>query len=140
MHDPLSLELRRLLTGLVDQEIKRGESFMYDGSKLFADEVATLLLPSVVCLAQDVASRVGLGDFGYKFSLEAVKPGLPLKGVRDADAAAMFMEVAPFIAEVFEGEVMDSRHDIVRVFEAAVRTFRPDFSLEQNTNYNALTA
>lgn len=140
MHDHLSLELKTLLVGLSDQEIRAGQKFLYAGASLYADEVADLLLPSVVCIAQDLAIRLGMDGFGYAFAVGSMKPGLPLRGERAPQASAMFMEVAPFVAEVFKGEVMDCRHDIVKVYEAAVRTFQPGFSLERDTNYNALAA
>ncbi|HDS1813588.1 TPA: hypothetical protein QEM79_004374, partial [Pseudomonas putida] len=42
-------QLRRLLTGLADQAIVRGEQFIYDGGELYADDVADIGLVSVLC-------------------------------------------------------------------------------------------
>ena len=42
--------------------------------------------------------------------------------------------------EVFEGEVMDCRRDLARLFESAARLVQADFSLDRDTNYGELAA
>lgn len=139
-HEHLTSQLKRLLTGLADQAVKQGHDFLYDGARLYADEVADLMLPSVMCIAQDVAERVGLGSLGYRFMLgpkQAV--GFPLL-MEPVGEAKRFFEVAPFLTEVFDGEVMDSRLDLARLFESAARLLKPEFDLERDTNYGDLIA
>lgn len=139
-HDDLTSQLKRLFIGMADQEIRAGKDFLYDGGKLHADEVADLMLPSVVCIAQDLSDRLGLGAFGYRFTLGASVPvGFPVSMERVADDKRFF-EVAPFVVEVFEGEVMDCRLDLARLFESAARLVQADFSLDRDTNYGELAA
>jgi hypothetical protein len=137
-HDDLMGQLKRLLTGLVDQEIRAGNEFMYDGAELHADEVADLMLPSVVCISQGLSERVGIGAFGYRFSLgEAGNGAFPLV-MEQVGEPKLFLEVAPFVAEVFEGEVMDCRLDLARLFEAAAKSLHPNFDLDRDSNYGDL--
>lgn len=135
-------QLKRLFIGLADQEIRQGKDFLYDGGRLHADEVADLMLPSVVCIAQELSNRLGLGGFGYRFALGAnTSHGFPLSmdWMPDDTAAKRFFEIAPFVVEVFEGEVIDCRLDLARLFESAVRLLQPDFSLDRDTtNYGEL--
>ena len=49
--EDLQVELKRLLTGLATVEVDKGNEFFYQGSKLYPDEVADLMLPSVLCLS-----------------------------------------------------------------------------------------
>lgn len=62
-------QLQRLLTGLADQEILAGAQFRHDNATLYPDEVADLLLPSALSLAQDLSRRLGMGTWGYAFML-----------------------------------------------------------------------
>lgn len=119
--EDLQVELKRLLTGLATVEVDKGNEFFYQGSKLYPDEVADLMLPSVLCIAQDVSVRVGLGDFGYRFEIGHGSPAsLPLTMTRESDRKRFF-EVAPFVVEVFDGEVVECRHDLVKLYESAAR-------------------
>lgn len=128
--EDLKAQLTRLVTGLAAEEIGKGREFFYQGSKLYADEVADLMLPSIVCIAQDVAAHVGLGGFGFRFAIGQGSPSsFPLEMTREDDAKRFF-EVAPFIVEVFEAEVVECRHDLVKLFESAARLVQPDFRLE----------
>ena len=142
-HDDLTAQLKRLFIGLADQEIRAGKDFLYDGGKLHADEVADLMLPSVVCIAQDLSDRLGMGSFGYRFTLGASEPGgfpLVMERVVGDKSDKRFFEIAPFVMEVFEGEVIDCRLDLARLFESAARLLQADFSLDRDTNYGALVA
>lgn len=133
-NEQLEDRLRRLVLGLADQAITRGSTFMYDGGQLHADDVADIALPSILCIAQSVSARTGLGDFGYQFSIEQPNPVFPLHAtcVREG---ALFFDVAPFVSEVFHGEVLDCRQDLAVLFEAAAQLVRPAFNLASNTDY-----
>lgn len=133
-HEQLEDQLRRLVLGLTDQAIVRGEKFHYDGGVLHADDVAEIALPSILCIAQDVAVRTGLGDFGYQFKMDQPNPVFPLHAVCVREGARFF-DVAPFVSEVFHGEVLDCRQDLAILFETAAQLVRPDFNLAANTNY-----
>lgn len=137
-HDDFEAKLRRLVTGLADQEIKAGRGFAYDGGVMHADDVAEVALPSILCIAQDLAQRLGVGDFGYRFEMGDPNPVFPLRAIPERPAPRFF-EVAPFIAEVFDGEVMDCRQDLAVLFEAAAKLLHPEFSLGAHTNYTAAT-
>ncbi len=138
--EDLTVALRRLLLGAADQAIRAGEAFVYDGGRLHADELADLMLPSVLCHAQELSIRVGLGSLGYRFSLgRATSQSLPLQFERDTGVAPKrFCEAGPVVLEVFEGEVMDCRADLVRLFESAARLVQPDFRLARDSNYAEL--
>lgn len=132
--EQLEEQLRRLVLGLTDQAIVAGDSFHYDGGSLHADEVADIALPSVLCLAQDLSVRTGVGSFGYQFQLGSPSPVFPLEAsLTNADAS--FSSIAPFVSEVFRGEVMECRHDLSVLFEAAAQLVRPGFMLGADTNY-----
>lgn len=138
-HDDLTLQITRLVTGLVDQEILTGTEFVYDGAALYADEVADLMLPSVLCIAQDVSGRLGMGDFGYRFAISTPDTiGFPLVMQQVVPDAKRFFEVAPFVADVFDSEVMKCRADLARLFESAARVVKADFCLRKDTNYGDL--
>ena len=132
--EQLEDQLRRLVLGLADQAIRRGEKFFYDGGELHADDVADIGLPSILCIAQDVSSRAGLGGFGYQFKMDQPNPVFPLHAVQVGERARFF-DVAPFVSEVFHGEVMDCRQDLAVLFEAAAQLLLPGFSLVANTNH-----
>ncbi|WP_323004783.1 hypothetical protein [Denitromonas sp.] len=131
-------QLRRLVTGLADQEVKAGRGFAYDGGVMHADDVAEVALPSILCIAQDLSRRLGVGDFGYRFEMREPNPVFPLHAIPERPAPRFF-EVAPFITEVFDGEVMDCRQDLALLFEAAAKLLRPEFNLDTHTNYTATT-
>ena len=137
-NESLYLQLKRLLTGLVDQAIKDGKTFEYDSVALRADEVADLSLPSVLCIAQDMSVRVGMGDLGYRFSVGAPEISHFPLAMEAVGEEKQFLEIAPFVLEVFEGEVMDCQHDLALLFEGAVRLLHPDFSLDANSNHREL--
>ena len=126
--------LTTLVVGLAEREYQKGDPFLYDRARLFPEDVADMLLPSVVCLAQGVARYVGMGEFGYDFKLEPEsKEAFPLVAVRGMERLAPFHRIAPFVVEVFDSYVLEHRADVARVFEAAAQTIHPDFSLERNT-------
>lgn len=131
----LEEQLRRLVLGLTDQAIVRGDEFRYDGGLLHADDVADIALPSILCLAQDLSVRYGVGSFGYEFKMDEPNPVFPLHAV-SVDGDVNFSKVAPFISEVFHGEVMDCRQDLAVLFETAAQLVRPGFNLSANTNYS----
>lgn len=138
-HDDLAAQLQRLLTGLADQEILAGAQFLYDDATLYPDEVADLLLPSVLCLAQELSCRLGMGTWGYTFMLGAPEAvGFPLL-VSAPAGGPLFLEVAPFATHVFTEQLMACRDDVARLFEAAARLVRPGFSLVDDTNHGALS-
>lgn len=128
--DDLQAQLKRLVTGLAAEKIDGGDDFFYQGSKLYPDEVADLMLPSIVCIAQDVAARIGLGGFGFRFEIGPGTPtSFPLMMSREDDTKRFF-EVAPFVVEVFDAEVVECRHDLVKLFESAARLVQSDYRLE----------
>lgn len=135
-NDDFESQLRRLVTGLADQEIKAGREFFYDGGVMHADDVANVAVPSILCIAQDLSQRLGIGDFGFRFEMGEPNPVFPLHAI-PSGAAPRFFAVAPFVTEVFDGEVMDCRQDLALLFEAAARLLRPDYSLGTHTNYTA---
>lgn len=137
-NEDLESQLRRLVTGLADQEIKAGRSFAYDGGVMHADDVAEVALPSILCIAQDLSRRLGVGDFGYRFEMREPNPVFPLHAI-PGRPSPRFFEVAPFITEVFDGEVMDCCQDLALLFEAAAKLLHPEFNLYTHTNYTPTT-
>ncbi|WP_028632682.1 hypothetical protein [Pseudomonas parafulva] len=122
--DPLEDQLRRLLTGLADQAIVRGEQFVYDGGALYADDVADIGLVSVLCLAQALSVSTGLGGFGYEFQLAApANPIFPIHGTPPKEPPDFF-RVAPFVAAVFHADVLDARTDLTLLYRAAERALQ----------------
>lgn len=125
--------LNTLVSGLAEAEFGRGEQFVYDGARLYPEDVADMLLPSILCLAQGVSRYVGMGEFGYDYGLDAeTKDAFPLSAF-PAGKIAPFHRIAPFVVEAFDSYVLENRADIARVFEAAAQTIYPDFTLERNT-------
>lgn len=126
--------LMTLVTGLAEREHAQGTQFLYDRARLFPEDVADMLLPSVICLAQGVSRYVGMGEFGYDYKLDPEsKEAFPLVAVRNIDKLAPFHRVGPFVVEVFDSYVLEHRADVARVFEAAAQSIHPDFTLERNT-------
>lgn len=139
LDDDLTNQLSVLLTAMADCEIRRGRSIHYDGAPLHADEVADLMLPSVICRAQRMAEDVEFGSWGYRFAIVRESPGaFPLVMQREG-SLHRFLEVAPFVAMVFETQVM-SCNDLARFFESAARVIRPRFSLDDDSNYSELAS
>lgn len=125
-------QLRRLLTGLADQAIVRGEQFIYDGGELYADDVADIGLVAVLCIAQALSERAGLGGFGYEFQLAA--PANPIFPIH-AEAPQVlpdFFRVAPFVSAVFHGEVLDARRDMTLLYHAAARHLQNGSEIKGN--------
>lgn len=123
---------------MADREIRRGHPIHYDGGTLHADEVADLMLPSVLCRAQHLAEELAFGSWGYRFAIVRESPGaLPLVMQRER-SLHRFLEVAPFVATVFETQVMSCHKDLARFFESAVRLIRPQFSLNDDSNHSEL--
>ena len=123
-----------LVVGLAEAEMESGEQFVYDGARLYSEDVADMLLPSMLCLAQGVADYVGMGNLGYEFGFDTdSKAAFPLyaKGVTGDGASFQFHRVAPFLVEVFDSYVLENRADVARVFEAAAQTLDASFTLEQ---------
>ncbi len=127
--------LNTLVSGLAEDEFGKGGQFVYDGARLYPEDVADMLLPSILCLAQGVSRYVGMGDFGYEYGFEPEsKEAFPLVARASVEAGlAPFHRVAPFVVEVFDSYVMENRADIARVFEAAAQILDEDFTLERNT-------
>lgn len=133
----LEEQLKRLLHGLADQSNQQGVSFYYDGGILYPDDVAEILLPSALCIAQHLKANVGMGDIGYQFSIGFPNPVFTLHAdPNDRDPPA-FYEVAPFIVDVFEHEVKTCKLDVALVFETAARLLDPEYSLGTHNNYVA---
>ena len=125
--------LNTLVSGLAEAEFGRGEQFVYDGARLYPEDVADMLLPSILCLAQGVSRYVGMGEFGYDYALDPeTTEAFPL-AASPVGQIAPFHRIAPFVVEAFDSYVIENRADIARVFEVAVQTIYPDFTLERNT-------
>lgn len=137
--DEFDAQMRRLVIGLADQDIKDGQGFGYDGGVLHAEEVADLALPSILCLAQDLSQRLGVGDLGYRFELATANPVFPLHALHERQGVG-FSAAAPFVTEVFEHEVRECRHDLARLFEMAAQRVQPDYTLAANTTYSTPSA
>lgn len=121
-----------LVTGMARAEREKGEAFLYDGASLYPEDVADMLLPSMICLAQGVSRYVGMGELGYECVFEDdSEDAFPL-AARRVGTEAPFHKVAPFLVEVFDSYVMENRADVSRVFEAAAQTIDPDFTLSRN--------
>jgi len=127
-------QLRRLVTGLADQEIKAGRGFAYDGGVMYAEDMTEVALPSILCIAQNLSRRLGALNFGYRFEMREPNPVFPLHAIPERPSPRFF-EVAPFITEVFDGEVMDCRQDLRLLFEVAAKLLRPEFNIDTHTNY-----
>lgn len=123
-----------LVTGLADAESARGLEFFYKGSKLYSEDVADLLMPSILCLAQGTSSVLGMGNFGYSYSMEGnSQPGeFPLSATPNG-AIAPFHRIAPFVVHAFDSYVLKNHADITYVFEAAAQTINFEFTLKRNT-------
>jgi hypothetical protein len=138
--DDLTSQLSVLLTAMAAHEMHRGHSIHYDGAPLHADEVGDLILPSVICRAQRIAEDVEFGSWGYRFVIVRESPGaFPLAMQREG-TPHRFLEVAPFVAMVFETQVMSCRRDVARFFESAARIIRPSFTLEGDTDHGELVS
>lgn len=126
--------LNSLVTGLAEAEFGRGNGpFLYDGARLFPEDVGDMLLPSILCLAQGVSRYVGMGEFGYEYRIEQdADSAFPLVAKANGKPAAFHL-VAPFVVEVFDSYVLENRADVARVFEAAAQNLHSDFTLERNT-------
>ena len=136
--DDFEALIKRLITGLADQEIKAGKSFKYDSAPLLAEDVADITAPTVLCMAQDLAERVGMTGFGLNFKLGEANPVFPIHySVKDSAKEPQFLDAAPWVTEIFDGELMECRHDLAHFFEVGAKLLRPDFNLEINTNYRA---
>lgn len=124
--------LDQLVQGLVRAEISKGEEFVYDGARLYPEEVSDILLPSMMCLADGVSRYVGLGTSGYEYGLESDgRSAFPLYA-KPPEEAVSFHRVAPFVVEVFDSFVLENRADVTRVFEKAAQSLNAEFSLERD--------
>lgn len=139
--DTLDVALRRLVCGPADQDIKEDKPFFYDGGRLLAEDVATLGMPSILCLADRMSVQLGLGSLGYRFALGEDTGGFPLKAARDGSLASRpFATVAPFLYDVFVSDVRECRLDMARLFERAARVMDPEFRLAADTAYSPALA
>jgi len=116
-HGGLSAQLAALVTGFADQKIKEGETFVYGGGRLFATDVAEIALPCTLVLADSLSRRLGMGGSGYEFVLGEPNPIFPVHAVQVQPR--QFLEVAPYVAEVFESAVFQLRHDLSQVYVLA---------------------
>lgn len=129
--------LSKLVEGLAEADQRQGSDslFMYDGMRIHPEDVADMLLPSMLCLAQGVSRYVGMGEFGYEFKIEpdtSASAAFPLSATPSGEIAP-FHRIAPFVLEVFDSYVLENRMNVARVFEAAAQMIHPEFTLEQNT-------
>ncbi|WP_323025750.1 hypothetical protein [Castellaniella sp.] len=108
-----------LMTGLADQKIKDGSEFYYDGGALYATDVAEISLPCALVLADALSRRLGMGGSGHEFEIGPPNPVFPVCATQVQ--ARPFLEVAPFVTEIFESVVMDVRHDLSRIYAFAAR-------------------
>jgi hypothetical protein len=141
-NDLIDHKLRRLVLGLADQSIRKGTAFMYQHRRLLATEISDIMLPSIVCIAQDLSDRLGMNTWGYEFHLggrlveqDGRRDFFQLHWLRDESHPIEFFQIAPFITEVFEGEFMDCRNDVAVCFEHAAKLIDPTFSLAKNTDH-----
>lgn len=79
---------------------------------------------------------IGCRDFGYRFEMREPNPVFPLHAIPERPAPRFF-EVAPFITEVFDGEVTSMPRP--RTSVEAAKLLRPEFNLDTHTNYTATT-
>lgn len=132
----LELQLRRLIIGLTDQEIRNGHEFLYDNGMLYADDVAEIAFSSILCLSQALAKQTGMADFSYIFTLEEpANPVFPLQ-ITGPTLKVNFFQIAPFIVEIFDKEVMSFRQDLTLLFEQAAKIIEPSFSLATHINHD----
>lgn len=123
-------QVHRLLFGLADQAIQRGVEFTFDGSKIYADEVANLGKNSIVCLANALADRLGVGALGVECSLSQEAAPFNIFPLVADFRDVQFVAIAPFVAEVFERGVLvspTSSLDMIEVFESAARIVDPNY-------------
>lgn len=130
----LEAQLTRLLIGLSDQKIKDGDKFNYDGSELFAYDVGMIALPSALCLADVLSKRLGMGGSGFEFYVGEPNPVFPIQSKQLYEK--QFLQIAPFLTEVFEGIVYEMRHDLSQVYVTAVQamSLELELELEQDTD------
>jgi hypothetical protein len=139
--ETVDIALRRLVCGMADQDIKADKPFFYDGGRLLAEDVATLGMPSMLCLAGRLSEKLGLGSLGYRFELSEAAMGFPLKATRDAATAPRaFSFVGPLLYDVFMSDVRECRLDLARLFERAARVIDPEFRLATDTAYYPVAA
>lgn len=112
-------QLIALITGLADQKIKDGAEFFYDGGALHAIDVAEIALPCTLVLADALSRRLGVGGSGHAFEIGAPNPVFPVCATQVQPR--QFLEVAPFVTEIFENVVVEVRHDLSRVYAFAAR-------------------
>src|SRR5690606_31971324 len=115
----LEPQLRRLLIGLSDQKIKNGDTFKYDGASLFSSDVGNIALPAALCLADMLSQGLGMGGAGFEFRMGEPNPIFPIEMTQIKRRE--FFEVAPFLAEVFEGIVYEQRHDLTGLYVMAAQ-------------------
>jgi len=134
--DVLDNALCRLICGLADQDIRDDKSFFYDGGRLLADDVTTLGMPSILCLADRLSASLGMGSLGYRFALGEAVGGFPLRAERDRSGTLRpFSAVAPLLYDVYVNDVRECRTDLAQLFERAARVIDPQFRLSTDAVY-----
>jgi len=128
INNHLESQLEHLITGLAYLSTKNGQNFFYDGGLIYADEIGEIILPSILCIAQDLSTCLGMRDFGYRFELGQQNPLFPLHAIPQRPVA-LFFETAPFITEVFESKVLNYRQNIECIFEEATKLIYPEFRI-----------
>lgn len=137
MHTIADGALCRLVCGLADQDIRADKPFFYDGGRLLAEDVITLGMPSILCLADRLSASLGLGSLGYRFVLGAQTCGFPLAAERDGDRTVRpFATVAPLLYDVYVNDVRECRADLAQLFERAARVIDPQFLLARDAVYS----
>lgn len=129
------------VTAWVKSELDRGSpDFKYEGARLFPEEVTDMLLPSIMCMTQNLMDRVGgeFGKSGFEFDLDfKSNEAFPLVA-KACDSMPPLHIAVVFMTQVLEGENMDfnvsnNRSDVARIFERAAQMIHPGFSLDRNT-------
>jgi hypothetical protein len=137
--------IQHLLAGLFDQACCEAdypdEVFCYSGSFMSSAEAAQNMKPVMVWLAQDLAVRAGFDGFGYQI---LPTPGFGSGRVhniieyQENPELVHFFQVAPWIVQVFEEDVLAHRTDLERVFEKAYRMKDPSYSLDADISYQEI--
>ncbi len=109
-------KLRKLIFGLSDQENKVGHRFYYDGGELYPEDMANIVTPSVLCIAQCLSKQLGLGNLGFQFKIGQPNPIFPVEISEDSTSTSSFALVAPLATEVFLNDVVLYRADLTQLY------------------------
>lgn len=130
MADGLEEQLQRLVGGLADREVRQGRNFPTPdnpANEFHPREVAVFMLPSILCIAQDLSRRLGVGSLGYRFEMTDDMM-TPITAIPEKPAG--FSQIAPFVTEVFDKNVMACRHDLTALHVTAIKLLNPEFSYD----------